>query len=132
MPSNLLQRGATWLGERLQAAAGRSVTYKRGGQAIPDITGWPAKNEYEVTDDEGLPEKVWFYDWSFTASDLNFANDETLFEARPGDQITETINGRDIVYEVAPPGKRPVAEWLDSAGVILLVHTKIVSQEPTP
>lgn len=122
---NLMQRGASWLGERLQTAAGRSVTYIRRGQSL-SVTGWPARVDYEVDDEDGIPRKVTFHDWTFTAADLDFDGDSEPFAARPGDQITETLDGRELTYEVMPPDTRPVAEWLDSAGVLVLIHTKLV------
>lgn len=127
---NLLQRGASFLGTRLKEAAGREVTYKRGPQEMT-ATGWPAKIDYEVTDDEtGIPQKVSFYDWTFTTEDLAFDGDDTIFAARPGDQITETLNGEELTYEASSPGKRPVAESADSAGVLTMIHTKIVRRCP--
>ena len=42
---NLLQRGASFLGSRLQTAAGLEVVYSRKSQSIT-LTGWPALQEY--------------------------------------------------------------------------------------
>lgn len=126
---NLLQRGATWLGGKLQTAAGRTITYDRRGQTFT-ATGVPNKVDYEVDVDPqtGLPLAVTFYDWTFTFADLGFDNDDSLFEALPGDQISETLNGVDSVYEAAPPAKRKVMEWLDSAGTLVVVHTKLTER----
>ena len=126
---NLMQRGAAWLGEQMQTAAGRSVLYTRRGQSFT-ATGWPAKIEYEVDDEQGIPRRTTFYDWTFTAADLDFADDSDPFAARAGDQLTETLNGEDLTYEVMPPGKQPVSEWLDSGGECVLIHTKIVKRCP--
>lgn len=126
---NLLQRGASWLGDRLKSAAGRSVTYLRGSQQFT-ATGWPAKVDYEVDDEDGIPRRVSFFDWTFKAEDLGFDGDDELFAVRPGDQITETLNGEEVTYEASPVGKRPAAEAADSAGVLVMVHTKIVARCP--
>jgi hypothetical protein len=128
---NLLQRGAAILGDRLQSAAGRSVTYTRRGQSLT-ATGWPAKQDYIIDNDAGIPQSVTFYDWTFATADLAFDDDPETFAARAGDQITETLNGQDLTYEVMPPGDRPVAEGLDTAGVLTLIHTKLINQCPTP
>lgn len=121
-----MQRGATWHGEKAQAAAGQEVEYVRGSQTA-SLTGWPSRVEYEVTDDEtGLPMRVMFYDWSFTAEHMLFGTEEIA--SRAGDEVRVTIGGFDYVYEVAPPGKRPVAEWLDSSGILRTVHTKLVTR----
>jgi hypothetical protein len=122
---NLLQRGAAFLGSRMQQAAGRSVVYSRRSQTVT-LTGWPAMQEYEVDDEDGIPRRHTFYDWTFTAEDLDFASDAEIFAARPGDQIRETLNGQEITYEAMPPGTKPVSERLDTAGVLVVVHCKIV------
>ncbi len=128
---NLLQRGATWLGGKLQTAAGRTINYERRGQTFT-ATGVPNKVDYEVDVDPqtGLAIAVTFYDWTFTLDDLGFDgdSDDALFEALPGDQISETLNGVASVYEAAPVAKRKVMEWLDSAGILVIVHTKLVSR----
>jgi hypothetical protein len=124
---NLLQRGATWLGERLQTAAGRSVIYSSGGQSFT-ATAWPAKVDYEVDDEDGIPRRVTFYDWTFAREDLDFDDDPKPFSAKPGDRIVETLNAVELTYEVMPAGKRPVMEWADSGGELILIHTKLVNR----
>lgn len=126
---NLLQRGAGWLGTQLKSAAGREVEYVRGSQRAT-VTGWPARIDYEVDDGDGIPRRVWFYDWTFATEDLAFENDDTKYAARPGDQIVETLNDEEITYEASSPGKRPVAEWADSGGALTMIHTKIVNRCP--
>lgn len=125
--ANLLQRGASFHGERSKAAAGRSIVYTRRTSTFT-ATGWPEKVDYEVDVDPqtGLALAVTFYDWTFTFADLGF--DATLFDALPGDQISETLNGVDYVYEVAPVGKRKILEWIDSGGVLVVVHSKLVEK----
>ena len=126
---NLLQRGAAWLGSNLQIAGGRTTTIERRGQSFTAV-GTPNKVDYDTDIDEqtGLAVAVTFYDWTYTFADLGFANDQSLFEAMAGDQIKETLNGVDYVYEVASPLKRKVMEWLDSGGVLVVIHTKLVSR----
>jgi hypothetical protein len=129
---NLLQRSATWFGGKLQSAGGRTITYGRHDLSFT-ATGTPNKVDYEVDVDPqtGLAISATFYDWTFTFSELGFDNDDSLFEAIPGDQISETLDGVDYVYEAAPPAKRKVFEWLDSAGIVVVVHTKLVKRCPT-
>src|ERR1043165_4321063 len=112
---NLLQRGATWHAGKLQTTGGRTITYERRGQTFT-ATGVPNKVDYEVDVDQqtGLAIAVTFFDWTFPFDDLGFDNDDSIFEAQPGDQLSETLNGVDYVYTVAPPAKRKVMEWLDS------------------
>lgn len=126
-----MQRGAAFVASRMPAAAGREVVYYRGSQTVR-LTGWPDKQEYEVIDEEtGLPLRVTYYDWTFTASELVFSGDTERVKCRPGDQILETLNSEERIYEAMPPGKKPVSEDLDSAGVIIKVHCKLVQCRPS-
>jgi hypothetical protein len=124
MPT-LMQNAATWLGAQLQAAAGRSIIYHRSSDVSGTISGVCSKVEYEVLDrDEGAMTAVTFDDWLFTASELIVNG--TAITPRIGDQITETLNGTTITYEVLPIDKRPCFEFADSSGILLTVHTKRV------
>jgi len=126
---NCFETAAAVLGGALKTMAGRSVTYERRGQTFT-ATGTPNKVDYETDVDPqtGLALAVTFFDWTFTFADLDFASDNTLFEAKAGDQIKETLNGVDYVYDVASPGKRKVWEWLDSGGVLVVIHSKLTSR----
>jgi hypothetical protein len=124
---NLLQRGATWLGGQLQSAAGQEVEYVRGSQSA-SVTGWPSRVEYEVDDQDGIPRRVTFYDWNFTTEDMIFTGETEQLDSMPGDQVLVTIGGFEYTYEAMPAGKRPVAEWLDSSGILRTVHTKLVKR----
>ena len=119
-----MQDSATWLGEQLQAAAGTSVTYSRRSGCI-ELVGWPSMHEYEVLDEDGIPMRVLSYDWTFVAGEL-VLNDEHI-EPRPGDRLVQIDDGEEFPFEVMPLGKKPCFERLDTAGRLLLVHTKRVS-----
>lgn len=124
---NCFQTAAAVLGGALKTMAGRSITYTRRSSTFTAV-GTPNKVDYETDVDPqtGLALAVTFYDWTFTFADLGF--DATLFDALPGDQISETLNGVDYVYEVAPVGKRKILEWIDSGGVLVVIHTKLFSK----
>lgn len=128
--SNLLQDSAAWLAGQMKNSAGRTVTYRRSDGLTAALTGWPAKLDYEIDDEQGIPRKVTLDDWSFEAADLVFAGETEQFEPRAGDRFTETLSGYDVTYEVMPLPKRPIAEWPDTAGVMRLVHTKLVKRCP--
>lgn len=119
---NLMTRGATWLGSRLQTAGGRSVTYRRGNQEPVTLTATPTRIVYEVAQSDGLVTQVESWDWIITAVDLGF-------DPIPGDEIRETIGGVDKVYEVFEIGTKPCFEWTDTAGVLLTVHSRLVEAE---
>lgn len=125
MPNNLLQNAAAWLGSKLQTAGGRLITYQRAGTSSGTISGVCSKVEYDVLDqNEGVITTVAFDDWMFTASELKISG--TVITPRIGDQISETLNGNTITYEVLPIDKRPCFEFADSSGILLTVHTKRV------
>ena len=124
---NLLQRGATWLGDRLQDAAGQTVVYARGSQSV-SATATPRKVDYEVDDEDGIPRRVTFYDWDFIATDMVFTGETEQFDAMPGDQVRVTVSGFEYTYEAMPAGKKPATEWLDSSGVLRTVHTKLTGR----
>lgn len=113
---NLMQRGAAFLGEKLKSAAGRSVTLTQGATTLA-ITSWHARHEYEVVDEQGLPEKVASYDWSIVEEDLDG------LVLRPGATITDG----SAVYEAMAIGTRQCVERLDSSGVLLTLHTRQIT-----
>lgn len=119
--TNLLQRGATWLGGKLKTVAGRSVTYRRGNRSVT-ITATPQEQQAEVQGVGGVNTVVSWYDWTITASDLVLAG-ETV-EPLEGDEIAETLNGVTIVWEVMPVAKMKHFDWADSSGILLKVRTK--------
>lgn len=121
--SNLMQRGATFLGRKQQsvAIAGTAVTYRRADKTI-SATGTHSLAEHEVIDREGFPTKAKFHDWVFTASDLVLFG-ETV-SPRPGDRI----EAAGSAYEILPlDDKRPCVEPLDADGLLIVVHSKQVA-----
>ena len=122
--TNMLQEAAVWLGDRLKESVGRQVTYARGAQESDLITGTVSQHQYEVVENDGSITLVTSYDWTFRASDLVIAG--SPIKPRSGDRIKETLNGDAIEFEVLPIGKLPCSEWLDTSGILLLVHTKKV------
>lgn len=116
---NLMQNGATWLGERLKDVAGVTVRIELAGAVlVAEITATPSAVMYEVPNDEGFLQEVKVHDWEMTAADLGGA---TL---RDGARI---IDGDGVEYEILPVGKRPSVELLDTSGILLLVHSKKVT-----
>lgn len=112
-----MQRGATWLGSKLQTAGGRSVTYRRANQPAVTLTGVPIKVIYTATNNEGMQTQIESWDWgSILATDLGF-------KPIPGDKIRETLNGEVIDYEVFEPGDNPCFELMDTAGILWVIHS---------
>lgn len=124
--STALARAVAGMGPSLKRLAGLEGVYARGDTESEPIVGVPVQHEYEVTDDEtNLPIKVVFYDWIFTAADLVL--DGNGITPRSGDRWIATIEGQTETYEVLPIAKRPCFERHDTAGILLVVHTKKVA-----
>lgn len=123
--ANLMETAAEWLAERMEESAGRSVTYRRSLDSVA-LTATRNVTSHRVTDEEGFSTKVQTMDWTFKASDLVLGG--SVVKPRRGDTIEETIAGVTTTYEVlAVSDDLPEWEPFDSAGVMLLVHTKKVS-----
>lgn len=116
---NTMQNAAAWLGANLQAAAGRTIVLSRGAQKSSAITGTVAMQDYSLVDENGFATTFTSYDWTFVTDDLPW-------EVTNGHRIRETLNGEVIEYEILPPPDRKAVEWLDTSGVLTLVHTKKV------
>lgn len=125
--TNILQRGATWLGTKLQTAAGRSVQIQRRGKLSAAITASVVGKEYEVIDGDGIPQQILHYDWTFTTAEIVL--DTAAVDLRTGDLIIETLNGVEQKFEILPIGKKPCTEWADTAGILTLVHTKRIARD---
>lgn len=123
MPT-LIERGVTFLGDKMQSAAGRTVTVRRGIYTSANITAWHHTKQYQEVGEDGLITSISMEDWTFVASELIVNG--TVIEPRPGDTIMETLNGQQIHYEVLPTETKRATEWLDTSGHLLLVHTKRV------
>ncbi len=121
--TNILQDGVTWIGARLKAHAGVTISYSRGIGSV-SITATAAMHQYEVVDQDGLPTQFLSRDYLVQAADLVI--DATTIAPRIGDRISETIGSVVNVFEVMPiPGKKE-CEPEDPDGVLLRIHTKKV------
>jgi hypothetical protein len=119
---NLLQRGATWHGEKMKTAAGRVVQVTQGENVHDATDAWHELQDYSVMDNEGFVTSVHSWDWRFMATDL-----PSGFEFRDGDLIKETIGDVISTYEVMPIGSEKCWKPADSSSIQITVHTKQVS-----
>ena len=127
---SMLTDAVAGLAEVLQTAAAEPGKYSRDPNGWPyaDIKATPAVNEYEIIDQHTLlPTKVLCHDWIFEAADLVIPGIVDAITPRPGDRWKPTVNGVEETYEVMPLEKRPCFERFDTAGTLLLVHTKKVA-----
>lgn len=84
-----------------------------------ELTATPQQVTYQVPTGDGGLTLVEAWDWTITASELGFDPVE-------GDEITETLNSVERIYETLSIGDKPCFEWLDTAGILIVVHTKRV------
>lgn len=119
MPSNLMQRSAEFLSDRIQAVASRAVSYRQGVTAILSINGTPSEETYKVTSGEGVSTWIHTTDWTFAVADM------AKVKPRPGDRIHETLGTEQRIYEVQPiSDDEPCTKQLDNGNVMIVVHTK--------
>lgn len=119
--ADLLQQGSDWLADQLKAHAGRTVTYRRGADAVA-VTATIGRTEFEVDDEFGVLRKFESRDFLIPAAEL-VLNGQTVLPER-GDEIDETQESVAYTYEVMPPGKAPAFRYSDPYRRTLRIHTK--------
>lgn len=114
---DLLAAGSAWLTSQLNAAAGTTVTYRRGSEEA-EITATIGRSEFEAQDQNGVIENWESRDFLIPAASLPFG------EPLRGDVIAETSGDVELEYEVAAPRGVPVFRYGDAFRSIVRVHTK--------
>lgn len=117
---NLMQTGAAWLGQRLNGAAGRTVTITQEHRTLTNVVGTVAIVDHQVVDAEGFLTKLQTSDWLFTRSDLAGLELVGGFPLT----ITETLNGVTTTWDAFPIPDKDWIEDLDTSGILVVVHTK--------
>ena len=99
------------------------VSYRQGTLPPFDIIAVMTMTDYEVADENlGFFTVVVLTDWQVRQADFDTAG----VKPRAGDLIAKTLNGIECLYELVPIDKRPAAEWSDTFGLLLLLHSKKV------
>ena len=119
--ADLLQVGSDWLADQMKSHAGRSVTYRRGGDSVT-VTATIGRTEFELDDEFGVLRKIESRDFLISAADL-VLNSVTVLPER-GDEIDETQGSVTYTYEVMAPGKEPHYRFSDPYRRTLRIHTK--------
>jgi len=117
---DMLAAGAAWMTGQLQAAAGTTVTYRRGTDTA-DVTATIGRSEFEAQDQSGVIERWESRDYLVPAADMPFG------EPARGDVIVETSGTIELEYEVASPRGVPVFRYGDAFRSIVRIHTKQIS-----
>lgn len=124
--TTLLQRGAEWLGQQLQTAAGQAVSYRRAAQRA-SITaasaGWYDQKSVGL---EGEEIVVRVRRYTFVTADLLFGT--RPFVPQDGDRVIETINGQQCEFEVMPAKQSPSFGQTDPNGILTEVYAARVNQ----
>jgi len=113
-----MQNAAAWLGAQLKVAAERTVVLEYGDDQSEELSGWCARHQYDVMDNEGFATAVLAYDWQFLAADLP----EGVFDY--GRIVV--VEGADK-YESMPIGNQPWHEHHDNTGQMVTIHTKRIN-----
>ena len=114
---DMLAAGAAWLTQQLNAAAGTTVTYRRGSDEA-EVTATIGRSDFEAADQSGVIENWEARDYLVPTDQLPFG------EPLRGDVIVETSGGLDLEYEVAAPRGVPVFRYGDAFRSIVRIHTK--------
>ena len=114
---DMLAAGAAWLTSQLNAAAGSTVTYRRGSDEA-EITATIGRSEFEAQSESGVIENWESRDYLVPTSALPFGNPVR------GDVIVETVEGLELEYEVAAPRGVPVFRFADAFRSMVRIHTK--------
>ena len=122
-PQDLLQKGSDWLEAQRTAHASKAVLYARGAASV-GIQASIGRTEFQVDDGSGVMIQDVSRDFIVLAADLALGS--ANIEPQRGDRITESINGRVFVYEVAAPGGQQPWRWSDPFGTAYRIHTKRV------
>lgn len=130
--TTILQRGATWLRDKLPQVGREYVEYRRGTAAIESlevVQGRSLVESFTVEDSEGSYKSI---DWLIDLWDLNFGDSQ--IEPQKGDRIIRVNeSGIHETYEVLPiTGGREfevVDERLQRSGKgpLARVHTKQIT-----
>lgn len=112
---DLLAAGAAWLSGQLQAAAGRTVVYSRGG-VDAEVTVTIGRSSFESTNQSGVVENWESRDYLLPTADLPFG------EPQRGDLVLEQLGDDLLAYEVAAPRGVPVFHFGDAFRSIVRIH----------
>ena len=121
--SDLLQRGAEWLGGMFRQHAARPVVYRRGDESA-SVLATVGRTLFELADAAGEQVQYESRDYLIAAADLVL--DGSQVEPQRGDRIEEVLGGQTLTYEVMAPGQEPPWRYSDPYRTTLRIHTKLI------
>lgn len=121
----LAERGQRALIARQKAAAGETVTYRRGAETAT-LTAWRGKTAFSRSAPEpGGASLIWGdLDWMIAVEDLVLGDKRT--RPREGDRIIATdADGTEIVFEIQPTATgEPAFRYSDPLRLVWRIHVK--------
>lgn len=122
---DMMQRGSEWLTRMRKQYAGRTIVYHRGDLSDTIDGATKGKTAGELQTEHGMTLAADISDWIIPVNDL-VLNGQKI-EPEEGDQIVETLNGTEVVWEVASPGEpEPAWKYEDQYRQAYRIHTKQV------
>ncbi len=99
--ADMLQTAVEWLDGVRNDSMSHAVTYARGEQSV-ELNATVGLTVFRLDDGTGGTIRVSQRDFLVRCSDLVIGGEEVL--PQRGDRITETTNGKTVVWEVMGPG----------------------------
>lgn len=123
---NILETGAQWLADQMEASVSSDVVYARGSQEYI-LNASLGRTQFEVTDQVGMLQNVDSHDFIMRSSEMLF--DDEQFTPKAHDVIRVTRGGVVHQYTVLQYGNtlnspNQVYRWCDPYGKQIRVHTK--------
>lgn len=116
-------------GERVMAAAGRSVTYKRGAYSA-SFTAARSRRPSSSLDEERFQTTSDKFRFLIKCSDLVLNSVESL--PAEGDKIEEVTNGKKFTWEVLADPPFRCWDYFDTGNVYLWARVKEYKTEAAP
>jgi hypothetical protein len=120
---DMLSLAASWLDGMRRENLSRYVSYRRGSGVTAPFPATIAGTVFEVQSEMGVVERWESRDFIVSATD--FPEDVP----QRGDQITETIGGTTVTYEVCAPRGMPVWKYADPYRKAFRIFAKAIGEE---
>lgn len=127
--ADFLQTSLTWLQGQAKAYFSRSVTYTRGSDEVVVSATVGQGKLFKLEEDYSAIKMEWSdRDYFIAAADL-VLNGVVVLPVK-GDQIIDSTDGTDAIYEVLAPGGEKPYRKVASREVMHQIHTKFMGTEP--
>lgn len=107
--------------DSIRDVAGEKVTYWRGDDSTGELAAVPGLSPSGSSRVNEVPIEDFSRDWIFKVSELVINGD--VITPRTGDQVRQTINGVEVIYEVLSDGNQ-VYRFCDRGRTRIRVHTR--------